>query len=154
MKPIILSFFILVSIACLGQEKQTEFIYKFHIDNINKGEVILEIENFKKAWIRVSDHIDNNALVVTAFQKSDAEDGPYKDVDFPKKHFDCFMEPCFPYMFLLKKNKTKQYKFDIFSTSPLEKNKWYRFKVSLETKICKDCSYISSEWIYFKRSLN
>lgn len=151
MKPIIFSIFLFLFITCLGQEKQTEYTYKIHIDNINMGEVMLEIRNPNKKSLRVSDNIDNNALIVTAFQKSDTEAGGYEDIDYPKKHFDCFVEPCFPYTFLLKKNRAKQYKFNIFSPSPLEKNKWYRFKVSLETRICKNCHFISSDWIYFKR---
>ncbi|MFC3755352.1 hypothetical protein ACFONJ_05150 [Chryseobacterium tructae] len=154
MKPIILSFFILSSITCLGQEKQTEYTHTFHLDHINKGEIILEIKNPNKTRFKVPEKIDNNALIVTAFQKSDAETGVYEGIDFPKKHFDCFIEPCFPYKFLLKPDRTKQYKFNILSPSSLEKNKWYRFKVALETNVCKGCDHISSGWIYFKRSLN
>ncbi|REC62704.1 hypothetical protein DRF65_09680 [Chryseobacterium pennae] len=140
-----------MSITCRGQEKQTEYTYKFHLDNMNKGEVILEIRNADKESFKIPDGIDNNGLVITAFQKSDTEAGVYEDIDFPKKHFDCFIEPCFPYRFLLEKNMEKQYKFNISGSSSLEKNKWYRFKASLETKICKNCNYISSNWIYFKK---
>ncbi|BAP33617.1 putative hemagglutinin/hemolysin-related protein [Chryseobacterium sp. StRB126] len=136
---------------CLRQER-TEYTYKLNLDNIHTGEVILEIGNPNKTPIKVSEKIDNNALVVTAFQKSDTEAGVYEDIDFARKHFDCFIQPCFPYKFLLKKDMIKQYKFRILSsTYSLKKDKWYRFKVSLETSICKNCDNISSDWIYFKR---
>lgn len=152
MKSNIISFFILLSIMCLGQGKDAKYIYKLNLDHINTGEVILEITNPDKTPIKVPEQIDNNALVVTAFQKSDAEAGVYQDMDFPRNHFDCFTEPCFPYRFLLKKNETKQYKFSLLSsTYSLEKDKWYRFKVSLETRVCKNCDYINSDWIYFKK---
>ncbi|SDJ50301.1 hypothetical protein [Chryseobacterium jejuense] len=151
MKPIIISFFILLPMICLGQER-TEYTYKLNLDHINMGEIILEIGNTDKTPIKVPEQIDNNALVVTVFQKSDTETGVYDDTDFPRNHFDCFTEPCFPYRILLKKNRIKQYKFSILnSTYSLEKNKWYRFKVSLKTRVCKNCDYISSDWIYFKR---
>lgn len=152
MKSIIISLFVLLSISCFGQEVNTKYTYILNLDNINTGEVILEITNPDKSPIKVPEQIDNNTLVVTAFQKSDAEAGVYDDIDFPRNHFDCFTEPCFPYWFLLKKNEKKQYKFSLLSsTYSLEKNKWYRFKVSLETRVCKNCDYISSDWIYFKR---
>lgn len=152
MKPIIISFFVLLFTISLGQEKHIEYTYKLNIDRINQGEIVLEVRNPNKKSLNISESIDNNALVVTGFQKSNTKDGVYDDIDFPRNHFDCFTEPCFPYRFLLKKNRIKQYKFSILSsTYSLEKDKWYRFKVSLETRICKNCNYISSDWIYFKK---
>lgn len=122
MKLIMISFFILISIYCFGQEINAKYIYKLNLDNINIGEIILEITNPDKKPIKVPEQIDNNGLVLTAFQKSDAEDGIYAEMDFPRNHFDCFTEPCFPYRFLLKKNEKKQYKFSLLrSTYSLEK---------------------------------
>ncbi|MBP2617102.1 hypothetical protein [Chryseobacterium jejuense] len=45
MKSIIISFFVLISISCFGQEVNTKYIYKLNLDNINTGEAIFEITN-------------------------------------------------------------------------------------------------------------
>ncbi|WP_027383291.1 hypothetical protein [Epilithonimonas caeni] len=129
---------------CQSQKSLCEA--KIDTSQIKDGKLSIEVINHKNKHLKIPKEINNNALIITEFQKL-VEDGEYEDIERSIIHFDC-ITPCFPLNYTLKKGEAKIYNFTIFNTNIVSKNTKYRIKLYMEDYF--NCGRIKTDWIYFE----
>ena len=124
----------------------------FDSSNIENGKINFIVENKQNSILKVPESIDNNALIISEFQRVIKEGSMYSNVKHKIVQFDCFKFPCFPLNEKLKPGESKIYQFAVFNYENLEGNSEYRIKVVIDNFLIKNGEYYESDWIYFKKN--
>ena len=148
-----LVFFILLLIILSSCATQITYnIVSFDSSNIENGKINVIVENKQNSILKVPESIDNNALIISEFQRIIKEGSMYSNVRHKIVQFDCFKFPCFPLNEKLKPGESKIYQFAVFNYENLEGNSEYRIKVVIDNFLIKNGEYYKSDWIYFKKN--
>ena len=124
----------------------------FDSSNIENGKINVIVENKQNSILKVPESIDNNALIISEFQRLIKEGSMYSNVRHQIVQFDFFKFPCFPLNEKLKPGESKIYQFAVFNYENLEGNSEYRIKVVIDNFLIKNGEYYKSDWIYFKKN--